>query len=108
MLMTIFVNRGTRILFSIFSSRISVGRISADVLTAPITVPANSVLLGWAKNESTATATALDSYNLDAQSTSFLWDESQTSLTPGTYSGHFQYNVAIGWQTAMVGLKPGK
>jgi hypothetical protein len=85
-----------------------VGRISADVLTAPITVPANSVLLGWAKNESTATATALDSYNLDAQSTSFLWDESQTSLTPGTYSGHFQYNVAIGWQTAMVGLKPGK
>jgi hypothetical protein len=81
------------------------GGTSADVTTAPISVPTNSLLLGWAKNETSATATALDGYTLDAQSTSFLWAESQTALTVGSYTGHFQYNTPIGWQTAIVGLK---
>ena len=57
------------------------GGTSANVTTAPITVPGNSLLLGWVKNEIGATATALDGYTLDAQSTSFLWAESQTALT---------------------------
>ena len=82
------------------------GGTSANVTTAPITVPANSLLLSWVKNETAATATALDGYTLDAQSTSFLWAESQTALTAGSYTGHFQYDSAIGWQTAIVGLKP--
>ena len=80
---------------------------SASVTTAPITVPGNSVLLSWVKNETGATATATNGYTLDAtQSTSFLWAESQSPISPGSYSGSFQYDSAIGWQTAIVGLKP--
>ena len=75
--------------------------------TAPIAVPADSLLLSWVKNETSATATALGGYTLDAQqSTSFLWAESQAPLSAGSYSGQFQYDSAIGWQTAIVGLKP--
>jgi hypothetical protein len=82
------------------------GGISSDVTTAPITVPGDSLLLSWAKNETNANATALDGYTLDTQSTSFLWAESQTFLAAGTYTGHFFYDTTIGWQTAVVGLKP--
>ena len=82
------------------------GGTSANVTTAPITVPTNSLLLSWVKNETSATATALNGYTLDAQSTSFLWAESQTPLSAGSYTGDFQYDSAIGWQTAIVGLKP--
>ena len=84
----------------------AVGGVSADVTTAPISVPANTLLLGWAKNETSANATALDGYSLDGQSTSFLWAESKTALTAGSYIGHFAYDAAIGWATAIVGLKP--
>ena len=82
------------------------GGTSANVTTAPITVPTNSLLLSWVKNETGATATALNGYSLDAQSTSFLWAESQTPLSDGSYTGDFQYDSAIGWQTAIVALKP--
>ena len=82
------------------------GGISASVTTAPITVPSNSLLLSWVKNETGATATARNGYTLDAQSTSFLWAESQTPLSDGSYTGDFQYDSAIGWQTAIVALKP--
>ena len=75
--------------------------------TAPIAVPTDSLLLSWVKNETSATATALGGYTLDTQqSTSFLWAEFETALSAGTYTGQFQYNSAIGWQTAIVGLKP--
>jgi hypothetical protein len=79
---------------------------SATVTTAPITVPTNSLLLSWAKNETSATATALNGYTLDPQSTSFLWAESQSPISAGSYTGDFQYDSAIGWQTAIVGVKP--
>jgi hypothetical protein len=82
-----------------------VGRSSADVLTAPIAVPSNSLLLAWTKNESPATATALDGFTLNSQSVSYLWAESQDVVTAGSYIGHFRYDSAIGWQTAVVGLK---
>jgi IPT/TIG domain/Bacterial Ig domain len=83
------------------------GGTSASVTTAPITVPADSLLLSWVKNETSASATALDGYTPDAQqSTSFLWAESEAPLNAGSYSGQFQYDSAIGWQTAVVGLKP--
>ena len=83
-----------------------VGGTSASVTTAPIAVPADSLLLSWVKNETSATATALDGYTLDAQqSTSFLWAESEAALSAGSYSGQFQYDSAIGWQTAIVGIK---
>jgi hypothetical protein len=81
------------------------GGTSAHVTTAPITVPTDSLLLSWVKNETNATATALNSYTLDTQSTSFLWAESQTPISSGSYTGDFQYNTAIGWQTAIVGVK---
>ena len=42
-----------------------VGGTSADVTTAPITVPLDTLLLSWVKNETSATATALDGYTLD-------------------------------------------
>ena len=65
------------------------GGTSANVTTAPITVPTNSLLLSWAKNETSATATALNGYTLDTQSTSFLWAESQSSISAGSYTGDF-------------------
>jgi len=80
------------------------GNVSATVTGAPIVVPGNTLLLGWAKNETSATATAIDGYSLDPQSTSFLWAESQTASSAGSYSSGFQYDSPIGWQTAMVGL----
>jgi len=82
------------------------GGTSANVTSAPLMVPNNSLLLSWAKNETGANASALNGYTLDGQSTSYLWAESQTAVSAGTYSGQFQYDSAIGWQTAIVGLKP--
>jgi Bacterial Ig domain len=83
------------------------GATSAVVTTAPITVPSNSLLLSWVKNETSATASTLNGYTLDAtQSTSFLWAESQSPISSGSYTGNFQYDSAIGWQTAIVGLRP--
>ena len=82
------------------------GGASANVTTAPITVPTNSLLLSWVKNETSATATALNGYTLDTQSTSFLWAESESPISAGSYTGDFQYDSAIGWQTAIVGVKP--
>ena len=71
----------------------------------PITVPANSLLLGWAKNETDGTASATGGYLLDSsQSTSYLWAESQTAPASGSYTSQFQYDSAIGWQTALVGI----
>ena len=84
----------------------AVGGTSANVTTAPITVPANSLLLSWVKNETGATATAISGYSLDAESTSYLWAESQIAVAAGSYTGDFQYDAAIGWQTAILGLKP--
>jgi hypothetical protein len=80
--------------------------VAADVTSAAITVPASTLLLSWVKNDSSATAISVGGYTLDPQSTSFLWAESQPALAAGTYTGDFQYNTAIGWQTAIVGLKP--
>ena len=82
------------------------GATSANVATAPITVPANSLLLSWVKNETSATATALDGFTLDTQSTSFLWAEFESPIAAGSYTGDFQYSSAIGWQTAIVALQP--
>ena len=82
------------------------GATSANVATAPITVPANSLLLSWVKNETSATATALDGFTLDTQSTSFLWAEFDSPIAAGSYTGDFQYSSAIGWQTAIVALQP--
>ena len=82
------------------------GQTSASVVTAPITVPADTLLLSWAKNETGANATAIDGYTLDASSTSYLWAETETAASAGSYTGDFQYDAAIGWQTAVVGLKP--
>src|SRR5882672_6961823 len=68
------------------------GGPSSSVISASITVPMDSLLLGWAKNETSATATALNGYSLDSQSTSFLWAESQTAFSAGSYAGDFQYD----------------
>lgn len=82
-----------------------VSRASADVAGTPITVPADTLLLCWAKNESNAKVRALDNYILDRQSTNFLWAESQITHKAGLYTSHFHYDTAIGWQTAIVGLR---
>jgi hypothetical protein len=81
------------------------GNVSANVITAPISVPNDSMLVAWVKNESSASATAIDGYTLDPQSQSFIWAESQTVLSAGSYTGDFAYNSPIGWQTAIVGFK---
>ena len=84
----------------------SSSQTSADVTSDPIAVPNNTLLLGWAKNESESTATAVDGYTRDPRSTNFLWAEYRTAPAAGSYSGHFQYDKPIGWETAIVGLKP--
>jgi fibronectin type 3 domain-containing protein len=82
------------------------GSTSASVASSSISVSPNSLLLGWVKNENPATATALGGYTLDPQSVSYLWGESQMTASGGSFTSQFQYNAAIGWQTAVVGLQP--
>jgi hypothetical protein len=80
---------------------------STDVISQPISVPAGSLVLGWAKNQEFAgSVTALSGFTLDQQSTSFLWAESQTAVTAGSYSTHFQFPILTGWQTTEVGIRP--
>lgn len=81
------------------------GRKSVEVSASPITVPPHTLLLAWAKNESIATASALDDYILDRQSQPFLWGESKNAVAGGSYASHFRYDTAIGYQTAIVGIK---
>jgi Bacterial Ig domain len=81
------------------------GTKSVEVSASPITVPPHTLLLAWAKNESIATASALDDYILDRQSPAFLWGESKNALAAGSYASHFRYDTAIGYQTAIVGVK---
>src|SRR6185295_14916338 len=76
-----------------------------DVQSASITVPTNSLLLSWAKNDSESAASALGGFALDPESGGFLWAESQAVAVAGAYAGHFQYDAIIGWQTAVVGVK---
>jgi hypothetical protein len=57
------------------------GAKSVEVSASPITVPPHTLLLAWAKNESIAKASALDD------------------------SSHFRYDTAIGYQTAIIGIK---
>ena len=77
---------------------------STNVVSANINMPASSLLLSWVKNQSGATATAQDSWTLDPASVSFLWAEYMASSIAGAYYGHFLYDSAIGWQTAIVGI----
>jgi Bacterial Ig domain len=81
------------------------GTKSVEVSASPITVPPHTLLLAWAKNESIAKASALDDYILDKQSPAFLWGESKNALAGGSYASHFRYDTAIGYQTAIVGIK---
>ncbi|MGB8985332.1 MAG: Ig-like domain-containing protein [Candidatus Sulfotelmatobacter sp.] len=81
------------------------GTKSVEVSASPITVPPHTLLLAWAKNESIAKASALDDYILDKQSPTFLWGESKNALAGGSYASHFRYDTAIGYQTAIVGIK---
>ena len=109
LVMHVFAVSGSDVTVAPISSAISSpvpGGTSAIVASSPpITVPANSLLLGWAKNETGGTATATGGYLLDSsQSTSFLWAESQMAPAPGSYTSQFQYASAIGWQTALVGI----
>src|SRR5262249_8980789 len=82
------------------------GGPTADVTTPSITVPQNTLLYAWAKNETSANAAALDGYVLDAESTSFLSAESGTAGTAGASLGHFGHSAPIGWQPATVAFGP--
>jgi hypothetical protein len=84
---------------------LSVGRRSVDVATEPIAVRDHTLLLAWAKNESIDRAGALDGYTLARQSTSFLWGEYKPVLLAGSYASRFQYDSAIGHQTAVVAIQ---
>jgi hypothetical protein len=79
---------------------------TATVTTGAISVPANTLLLAWVKNETQSDCNTSDGFSLDANSVGFLWAESQQETTAGSYRGHFVYNAANGFQTAVVGLKP--
>ena len=82
------------------------GARSVEVSANPIAVPDHTLLLAWAKNELGATASALDGYNLDRQSTPFLWSESKIAAAAGSYASHFRYDTATGYQTAIIGIRP--
>ena len=81
------------------------GWMMRDVQSASITVPTNSLLLSWAKNDSEASASALGGFALDPESAGFLWAESKAAPVAGAYAGHFEYDAIIGWQTAIVGVR---
>jgi len=81
------------------------GGRSIDVATEAISVHDPVLLLAWAKNESIAHASALDGYTLDPNSTGFLWGEYKPALSAGSYASHFQYDAAIGHQTAIVAIR---
>jgi Bacterial Ig domain len=81
------------------------GAKSVEVNMKPIAVPNHTLLIAWAKNELGATASALDGYMLDRQSPPFLWGETKTALAAGSYGSRFRYDTAIGYQTAIVGIK---
>jgi hypothetical protein len=81
------------------------GSTSIEVTSSPIAVPDHTLLLAWAKNELGATASALDDYSLDRQSPPFLWGETKAALVAGSYRSHFSYDTAIGYQTAIVGVR---
>jgi Bacterial Ig domain len=107
--MHVFAVAGTDVASPLIYSPITdpgVGWTSFDATSAPVTVPTNTLLLSWVKNVSDATAVALGGFTLDPQSVNFLWAEFQPALIAGAYTGQFQYGNAIGWQTAIVGLKP--
>jgi hypothetical protein len=84
---------------------LSVGGRSTDVSTETITVPDHTLLLAWTKNESIATARVLDGYTLDRESTGFLWGGYKPVFLAGSYASHFQYDSAIGHQTAIVAIR---
>jgi hypothetical protein len=84
---------------------LTAGEKAMDVAAERIDVQGQALLLGWAKNESSATASALDGYSLERQSTSFLWGEYKAVPSGGVYSSHFRYNAAIGYQTALVAVE---
>jgi hypothetical protein len=80
---------------------------SVAVSSQAVTVPSGSLLLGWVRNETGGvTATTLGGFTLDAQSTSYLWAESQTVFSAGTYAANFSFSLSTGWQTAVVALNP--
>ena len=83
------------------------GNASADATTQPITVPADSLLLGWIFSAYGWSATAQSGFTLNAQSGNYLAAESESVLSAGAYSGHFSFATPVGWQTGVVGLKPG-
>jgi Bacterial Ig domain len=82
-----------------------VGAKSVEVMAQPIAVPEHTLLLAWAKNESNARASSVDGYTLDGQSTPFLWGESKIALADGSYTSHFRYDTATGYQTVVVGIR---
>lgn len=86
-------------------SSLSMGETSTDVISKPIVVQDHTLLLAWAKNESTATARALDGYTLDRQSTGFLWGSYKPVSSVGSYVSRFSYDTAVGYQTAVVGIR---
>src|ERR1019366_7119370 len=79
---------------------------TTDVASENITVPVDSLLLSWVRNEGSATATAQDSWTLDPASVFYLWAEQMIAGVPGTYFGHFAESNPIGWQTAVVSISP--
>jgi len=80
---------------------------TTHVTSQSLSVPAGSLLLGWAKNEEgVRSATAASGFALDRQSVGYLWAESQTVFCAGSYFDHFVFSNATGWHTAIVGLKP--
>ncbi len=81
------------------------GAKSVEVNTKPIAVPDHTLLIAWTKNELGATPSALDGYVLDKQSQPFLWGETKMALAAGSYASRFRYDTAIGYQTAIVGIK---
>ena len=70
------------------------GATSANVTTAPITVPTNSLLLSWVKNETSATATAPEwiypGYTVDQLS---CGQSRESPISAGSYTGDFQYRL---------------
>jgi len=69
--------------------------VSTDVSSQGINVPATACSWrGFRNQNGVSGVTALSGFTLDAQSTGYLWAESQSVLNAGTYSSHFLLSSA--------------
>jgi len=82
------------------------GTGSTSPTAGPITVPANTLLIAWEKNETAVTSatTGAGFEKLWGDQSGYLTPEFAFTATGGSFSSAFNLSGSTGWQSAIVGL----